>query len=606
MDEQGDSLFGDVNPTGARRTLSPTPLESSRKGTTMPTEALEKSAMAADETSPLRALPRRHPVLLAPTSGLLLWTTFPPADWGWLAWVALFPLFLLIKSPRSRVSTYFGAWTGGMLFWLLSIQWVRLTDDDAWLAWIVMAAALSAWWPGFLLLARLAVLRLRLPIVVAAPGIWVGLEFVRAHILTGFPWYYLAHSQHNFLPLIQISDISGALGLSLLIAVVNAWLVELCTQPLFHETEHGSRLVRPQIVRASVVLTALLLTVGYGFYRIATSKFHDGPKVALLQSNLEQNRKMTNKPEDLYRTYENLFSKALRGPFRPDMVVWPETSYPFQYFIREPGLDKSVFEAQVKQFDPENSDAVTFWTGRLSLIENHLHGLVNDLKVPMLVGVLTYNFRAAGFAKFNSAILFEPTVPSIQHYAKIHLVPFGEYVPLIETFPWLQVLTPYRNGHIPSLTFGTDATPFDLGRYRFATAICFEDTVPQAVRRFFKDPKDGRQPDFIVNISNDGWFKGSSEHDMHLAISVFRSVENRVPLVRAANTGISALVDGNGKVISQVRKLTADVLFATLPLDDRSTFYSVWGDWLGLTCLVFTVALLPLALLPTRPRPVAA
>ncbi|MHC5538997.1 apolipoprotein N-acyltransferase [Singulisphaera rosea] len=563
--------------------------------------------MAADDASPLRALPRQHPVVLALISGVLLWSTFPPADWGWLAWVALFPLFLLIKTPRSRISTYFGAWAGGMLFWLLSIEWIRLTDDDAWLAWIVMAAALSAWWPGFLLLARLAVLRLRLPVMVAAPTIWVGLEFLRAHILTGFPWYYLAHRQHNVLPLIQISDISGALGLSLLIAVVNAWLVELCTLPRFAPSPDGPRVVRSQVVRAAVVVTALTATVAYGVFRLSTAKFHDGPNVAMLQSNYEQSRKTAGDPDTLFLGYRTLITKALSGPFRPDMIVWPETSYPFHYyFVRESGVTNSMYEEQIKVFDPSRKNAGTYWANHLGEIENQIHSFVNAWKVPTLIGTITYHFQNSGFAKFNSAILFEPTVPSIQRYAKIHLVPFGEYVPLIETFPWLQVLTPYRDGHIPSLTFGTEATPFDLGRYRFATAICFEDTVPQAVRRFFKNPKDGRQPDFVVNISNDGWFHESSEHDMHLAISVFRSVENRVPLVRAANTGISALVDGNGNVVSQIRKNTADVLFATLPLDDRSTFYSAWGDWLGLTCLVCTIALLPLALLPLRTRTIAA
>src|SRR4051794_18410018 len=173
-----------------------------------------------------------HPVVLGLASALLLWAAFAPAEWCWLAWGALAPLFLLIPSPRSRGSIYVGAWVGGMAFWLLSIQWVRLTDSDSWLAWVVMAAVLSLWWPGFVLLARLAVRRLGVPLMVAAPVVWVGLEYVRAHILSGFPWYYLAHTQHRILPMIQIADIAGALGLSLLIAFVNAWLVDLQTLPL--------------------------------------------------------------------------------------------------------------------------------------------------------------------------------------------------------------------------------------------------------------------------------------------------------------------------------------------------------------------------------------
>jgi apolipoprotein N-acyltransferase len=158
------------------------------------------------------------------------------------------------------------------------------------------------------------------------------------------------------------------------------------------------------------------------------------------------------------------------------------------------------------------------------------------------------------------------------------------------------VLTPYHgpDAIIPSMSFGVEPAWFRLGRYRLAAAICFEDTVPQVVRRFFSASEPG-QPDVLLNLSNDGWFRGSSEHDMHLAVSVFRAVENRVPLARAVNTGISAVVDGNGRVIAALPKLQEGILTQTIPLDDRVTFYSTWGDWLGMACLAATLALLPWA-----------
>ena len=115
------------------------------------------------------------------TSGLLLWSAFPPVEWSWLAWVALVPLFLLVVQPGPRLRLYAGAWAGGLVFWLSSVQWVRLTDPTAWLAWLAMALIFSFWWPGFLALARLAVFRLKVPLMMAAPILWVGLEYVRAH-----------------------------------------------------------------------------------------------------------------------------------------------------------------------------------------------------------------------------------------------------------------------------------------------------------------------------------------------------------------------------------------------------------------------------------------
>lgn len=579
----------------------------------MSTEALAKAKAGPRAVDPkaVRDTPGQHPLVSALVSGVGLWLAFPPAGYGWLAWVALYPLFSLVRSPRSRASLYFGAWAGGMVFWLLSIQWIRLTDADAWLAWWVMALALSFWWPGFLALARLAVLRLRLPIMAAAPVLWVGLEYARAHILSGFPWYYLAHSQHDYLPLIQIADVSGALGLSFLIAMANAWLVDLRSLPLLRATPQGPRLTRPHFLRISILAAALAATVGYGAFRLGTARFQDGPRLALLQSDLPQDRKRSEKKATLLELYRTLVGRALalKGPERPDLIVWPETSYPDWYVIRDPKLGDAAFEDLARRFDPERPNPGAFWTDWSRAVAKNLHDWVDHIQVPMVIGVVAYDFNPGGLSKYNSAILCEPKVPTIQRYAKVHLVPFGEYVPFIEALPWLIRLTPYHGGTVPSLTFGRGHSWFTLGHYRFATAICFEDTVPQAVRGFFRAPKDGRQPDFLINMSNDGWFRGSSELDMHLAISVFRAVENRVPLARAVNTGMSAFIDGNGKVVSSLPKNTMDVLSGTVLLDDRVSLYSAWGDWLGASCLALTAALIPWPLVTTvvarRPKDVA-
>ena len=558
----------------------------------MSSEAIAQAEPASRDDSSSVSAPGQPPILSALASGLGLWCAFPPANWSWLAWVALVPLFLLIQSTRSRVSIYLGSWAGGFLFWLLSIYWVSLTDPDAAFAWVVMAMALSVWWPGFIGLSRLAVIRFGIPRIIAAPVIWVGLEFIRAHILTGFAWYYLGHTQHQVLPLIQIADFTGALGVSLLIAVVNAYLADLWSSPIWESHASGQRISRPQLIRGGVVLGLLILTVGYGFFRVSTGRFKDGPRLALMQSNIEQNRKMGTSAESLFVTYRSLIERCLRTSPPPDMIVWPETAFPYQYVIRDPELTPAEFERQAKKLSPKDPNAVQSWVERQKTSESIIHPMVDQVRIPMLVGVLVYDFHMRGLSKFNSALLIEPSVKKLQRYAKMHLVPFGEYVPLVDMFPWLKILTPYEAANVPNLTFGTEATSFTLGQYRYATAICFEDTVPQAVRRFFTNAPDGRSPDVLLNISNDGWFRGSSEHDMHLAISVFRAIENRVPLARAVNVGITALIDGNGRVLSSVSKLTEDVLTVTVPLDDRESFYTAWGDWLGSACLAATAGLL--------------
>lgn len=166
--------------------------------------------------------------------------------------------------------------------------------------------------------------------------------------------------------------------------------------------------------------------------------------------------------------------------------------------------------------------------------------------------------------------------------------------------PWLSILTPYHGQRVPNLSFGHDPRCLRLGSTVLAVTICFEDTVPQVVARFF--PNDGKvgEPDVLINLSNDGWFHGSAELDMHLAIGVFRAVEHRIPLARAVNTGLTALVDSNGEIRAALAKETDGVLSITVPLDDRASTYSRLGDWLGLSCLAVTIGLVPIGIIGAR------
>ena len=209
---------------------------------------------------------------------------------------------------------------------------------------------LSAWWPGFLALARLAVLRLRLPLMIAAPVLWVGLEYVRAYVLTGFPWYYLAHSQHRVLPLIQIADFAGALGVSLLIALVNAWWVDLLTLPLLRPTDRGPRLTRaasrPPGRHWSCSLGA---TLGYGTYPARLGRGSaPGPRLALLQSNIDPAVQDVGRSGGARsRSTSRLVNRASAAAPAPDLIVWPETSYPYGYVEIDPDLDPAELERQV-------------------------------------------------------------------------------------------------------------------------------------------------------------------------------------------------------------------------------------------------------------------
>lgn len=561
------------------------------------TKAIEEEI----QTGPLDGLKERlsqRPVVAGLSSGVLLWSAFPPVEWSWLAWIALVPLFWLVTQKGSVLRLYLGAWAGGLVFWVLSVQWVRLTDPSAWVAWLAMALIFSLWWPGFLALARLAVFRLRLPLMMATPILWVGMEFIRAFLLTGFPWYYLGHSQFRFLTMIQIADTTSALGISFLIALVNAWLLDLLSLPLLRSSPRGTRLTQRQTVRLWIVTLLIGGNLVYGAYRLSTAHFRMGPRLALLQTNFEQRYKMGGDPLTILERIEHLIVRATAAQPRPDLIVWPETAYPFGYIVTDPATPPAELARQVGLIS--NQVSATDWIDKQQKIAEHLHDLTNRAGIPMLVGTILYDHRPDRFSKYNAAILFEPLVRSIQSYNKIHLVPFGEFIPFLDTLPWLTVFTPYRNGYVPTLTFGKDPLILSLAPYRIAIGICFEDTVPHVIRRFFQAAAGGPQPDMLVNISNDGWFHGSAELDMHLAVSVFRTIENRVPLARAVNTGISALIDGNGEIRDTLPRLTESVLNVIVPLDDRTSLYTAWGDWLGTTCLAVTIGLVPLSFMRRR------
>jgi len=533
-------------------------------------------------------------------SGLLLWSTFPPLEWHWLAWLALAPLFWLTIQGGSRRRIYLSAWAGGLAFWGPAIQWIRLTDASAISAWFAMALIFSVWWPGFVLITRIAVFRLKLPLILAAPLIWVGLEYSRAFILTGFPWYHLAHSQYRNLYLIQIADFTGSLGVSLLIASANALLVDLGTLPLLKRTPKGIRVTNRQMLRLWSIAVMIGATLTYGSLRIQGAQFRDGPRLALLQSNIPQELKNGRDWEKILEEFKHLVEIAVRKQDRPDLIVWPETSYPYGYISIDPTVTTDSLGEQIRNSVRSEMTAQE-WIDYGRFYAERIHAWADAVNVPMLVGCLYYDHRPDGLRKYNSAILFEPMDKAIRFYHKIHLVPFGEFIPFLETLPWLQVFTPYRNGYVPALTFGNGYDRIALKDTRLAVAICFEDTVPHHVRRFFENPDPKEQPDVLINISNDGWFHGSEELDMHLAVSVFRTVENRTPLARSVNTGITALIDGNGQILASLPKQTSNVLSVTVPLDDRTSFYSVQGDWVGFSCLSVTIGFLVLGSVGRRP-----
>jgi apolipoprotein N-acyltransferase len=538
------------------------------------------------------------------TAGLL-WLSYFPVAWGWLGWVALVPFLTLVRSEAPARRLYLAAWLAGLAFFWPILQWMRVADDRMYATWAALATYCSLYLPGVLVLLRRLDRRSGLPLVVTLPVVWTALEYLRAHFLTGFAWYFLGHTQHACLPLIQVADLAGAYAVTFLVAAVNALLFELLyTRSAFRQffalpTTISSRGPRTFVLQGSAVLILLAGILAYGFWRLGQEDFAAGPRIALIQGNLDQrirNEATADEASDAAATmvhhYKELSHRAAAGQPRPDLLVWPETSYPGEWMEVAPELPA----ARV----PEKWQSARRESQELAQV------IAAEWQTNVLLGLNAECLEADGRAsRYNSALLIQTDAQVGGRYDKIHRVPFGEYVPLRDWLPWMNTFAPYDFDY--SIRAGEHLTRFPLGPYHFGVIICYEDTDPGLARQYVHGDDGKPAVDFLLNISNDGWFNGTSEHEEHLAICRFRAVECRRAVARAVNMGISAMIDGNGRVVAlpgptwgQSKKIAA-VLTAVVPLDRRASLYACWGDWLPCSCwLILTAGLLQTVVWPRR------
>ncbi|OAI54841.1 hypothetical protein AYO44_03200 [Planctomycetaceae bacterium SCGC AG-212-F19] len=562
-------------------------------------------ALAQSKRAPLRGL-RSLVVLPGLLTALLLWLCYFPAAWGWLAWVALVPLFTLVRRPASRRELFLGAWAGGLLFFFAALQWLRVADPRMYLTWIGLTVYCSLYVPLAIGLARYLDARTRWPLVITLPVLWTALEYLRAYLITGFPWYFIAHTQHDFALLLQIADTTGAYGVTFLVVAVNVvvfeWLSRWRPFAELFGLPTAKPGARPLVVSSALVALLVAAALGYGFWRLNDVDFAEGPRVALVQSNVPQevrNAGTDEADEFLLRHNSRLTDRALL--MRPDLIVWPETSYPGYWVEVAPEVSRDRVPVDFVRAEEESQENARLRRKRWP--------------VPLLLGM---NSEIMGRDErrrlYNSAVLLVPGTADVPRYNKIHRVPFGEYVPLRDWLPFMNYFAPYDFDY--STAAGEQFTRFPLGAYRFGVVICYEDSDPGLAREYVNGSASDGPVDFLINISNDGWFKGTSEHEEHLAICRFRAVECRRAVVRAVNMGVSAVIDGNGRVLPPVVfrrdddmtfwgigdakgslpvshweefKSVAGVLAAKVPIDRRSSFYAHWGDWLPWTCWAWLV-----------------
>jgi apolipoprotein N-acyltransferase len=322
--------------------------------------------------------------------------------------------------------------------------------------------------------------------------------------------------------------------------------------------------------------------VAYGVVR--PKQIEDGPrhiKIALIQGSFDSEIKSDpGKPQSIYQTYLRLSEQAVAADPSVQLVVWPETMFPFPYWQWTEGFNYRFGP----EWGPEEIQKMGLFT------RDTILATAKSLKRPLLLGLSAAEFAGDRMLSYNSALFVSAEGKPEMRYDKQHRVIFGEFTPLADVIPLLQYLTPLTGG----VEAGSEPRSFEVAGVRLSPNICYETTLARVIRRQLVElAAKGEEPDVLVNVTNDGWFYGSSELDIHLACAVFRAVECRKPLVIAANTGFSAHIDPHGRVLWQGprRAEATHVADVAAPAAAGPTFYVRYGDWLAQVALAIGFAL---------------
>jgi apolipoprotein N-acyltransferase len=519
-------------------------------------------------------------IILLLLSSILLSLSFSSFNISFLAWIGLIPFFISLRNKNLKQS-FVLSYICGFLFFLFSMYWLFHVTVFGLLVLSLYQALYFGIFGSFVSLFTQT--EHGKPITGAyliLPSAWCLLEYVRANLFGGIGWNLLAYSQYGQVPVIQIADITGVYGVSFLIVLVNLALFEGISILMNKKVKVGVKIKSCTLFNVLSVFILFVLCLLYGYKQITSFSLKDIKatklKLSLVQGNISQMHKWDIKYKDyILSQYEKLTLEAARLD-RPDIIIWPETSIPGYL----------------------NQD---------SKLMRYMVGLSNKTETPILAGtpMAGINETEDG-VELNSAVLFS-SGKILQRYDKLHLVMFGEFVPLGRYFPRIRELFPITGNFIPGNNYTIFQLPADSRQVKadFAVLICFEDIFPGLVRRFVKEGAD-----FMVNITNDAWFGRSAAPYQHSANSVFRAVENRRPFARAANTGLTCFIDRAGKLSSLRGSVNAGTVIASrrrsnqkpkeifvdgyltdyviLPQDTTLTFYTKYGDIFILFCLIIT------------------
>jgi len=512
-------------------------------------------------------LPRSRQILFACASGVLLPLCFPNFEFELLAWAALIPLHLALDQC-SRQRAFWIGWLTGLIGFTGIMEWVVTAMTTYGKVPLPISYAilllLTAYLGLYVGLYSLAVVWLRELIprygIFFAPCFWVAFELIRTYALSGLPWCLLGYSQYQNLDLIQIADHTGVYGVSFLIILVNLAIAELILWLMpFFRGFHPVKLPWELLTTAAILMLLSWLYSSSVLREENSIQSKSSIIVGVVQPNIDQAVKWDAEYRDeTMQRFDRLTAKLGIGT---DLVVWPEAATPF-VLEREQDYQLKLIEWAARAQAPilTGSPALRFYPDRR----------------PYLL---------------NSAYLLGTDGSLLGRYDKHHLVPFGEYIPLKSSLLFfldklVEGIGDFEAGPGPTIL---SFTPKSLRGgnlagsrpVKFGVAICYEVIFPDLVRRFTDNGAE-----FLVTITNDGWFGPSSAPAQHFSMVVFRSVENHLAFARSANTGISGFIDPYGRILDATPLFTEHALKAAIPIRNSRTFYSYYGDVFAYGCAI--------------------
>jgi apolipoprotein N-acyltransferase len=510
----------------------------------------------------------RH-IFHALCSGLLLILSFPGAFGWWpLAWLALVPLLTAVRNVPPGRAFRLGLLTGFVHYTFLLYWIVIVLSTYGYLPWWVAVPALlllslymSLYTAIFSLIISWFMQRGRGRVLWVAPLLWVALDYLRSLLFSGFPWQDLGYSQYRFAALLQTADLLGHYGITALLVLANClFFVFITLPPRDGERREAAGCSRRAILLREVGPAAFIILAAlvYGMVRSEqmAGRVAACPTfpVAVVQGNIPQDLKWTlpmqQRTVEIYRRLSEEALTARPNGKKPELLIWPETALPF-YLQPAARLPQAVEDLVEK-------NGVSLLTG-----------------VPFM--------EQGGFGEepedryYNSALLLAPDGLDDQRYNKQHLVPFGEYIPLRNYLP---LPGPLVEG-MGDFTSGSGQQPLACQSVRIGVLICFESIFPELARQWVKNGAD-----LLVNLTNDAWYGRSSAPWQHFSMAVFRAVETRRSLARAANTGISGFIDPLGRVSGATNLFEPAYAAAAVPICREMTFFVRYGHFFPVICLL--------------------